>query len=59
MVVDDMRVGIGTENPGGTLHVAGLTVTELLVITGGADLAEPCQPHCQPKRIWPRRVLSQ
>jgi hypothetical protein len=41
MVVDDMRVGIGTENPGGTLHVAGSTVTELLVITGGADLAEP------------------
>lgn len=35
------NVGIGTDNPAAQLEVAGTTRTDVIVITGGADLAEP------------------
>jgi hypothetical protein len=35
------NVGIGTTSPGAKLDVVGTTRTGVLVITGGADLAEP------------------
>jgi hypothetical protein len=35
------NVGIGTMNPTTKLHVDGTTTTDVLTITGGADLAEP------------------
>lgn len=35
------NVGIGTENPEYKLDVVGTTATDVLVIRGGADLAEP------------------
>ena len=35
------NVGIGTSNPATKLDVAGTTRTQILEITGGADLAEP------------------
>jgi hypothetical protein len=35
------NVGIGTTSPGAKLEVNGTTRTKVLVITGGADIAEP------------------
>jgi hypothetical protein len=35
------KVGVGTEDPGEQLDVAGTTQTEVLKITGGSDVAEP------------------
>ena len=38
---DDGSVGIGTSAPEAELHVVGTTQTDVLVIEGGSDLAEP------------------
>jgi hypothetical protein len=38
---NDGNVGIGTSNPSAALEVIGRTKTQVLEITGGADLAEP------------------
>ena len=38
---NDGNVGIGTSNPSVALEVIGRTKTQVLEITGGADLAEP------------------
>ena len=35
------RVGIGITSPSTSLHVDGTTMTDVLVIAGGADIAEP------------------
>jgi hypothetical protein len=40
-VRENGRVGIGTVNPQAKLDVAGTTLTDILQIDGGADLAEP------------------
>ncbi len=41
MSIRNDAVGIGTDVPGTKLDVAGTTRTEVLIITGGADVAEP------------------
>ena len=41
MIVTDAGVGIGTMTPAANLDVVGTTRTQVLEITGGADLAEP------------------
>jgi len=44
-VSPDQRVGIGTTSPLAKLDVRGTTRTEILEITGGADIAEPFEVH--------------
>jgi hypothetical protein len=40
-------VGVGTNNPQAALHVNGTTLTTVLTITGGADVAEPFEMSSQ------------
>lgn len=40
-VASSGNVGIGTNNPQANLHVNGTTMTGVLAITGGSDIAEP------------------
>lgn len=57
-VVDESGyVGIGTKSPNTALHVNGTTTTEVLQITGGADLAEPFAVNDTSDAIEPGTVV--
>ncbi len=49
--VNTGRMGIGTSTPTSALQVAGTTTTNVLTITGGADIAEPFEITAENEQV--------
>ncbi len=66
IISSDGNVGVGTTNPTAKLDVAGMTKTQVLQITGGADLSEQfdvkaapdSDSAASPQQVQPGMVVS-